>query len=374
MSIDASLRRTALYEVHLASGARMVPFAGWEMPVQYAGVGEEHMAVRARAGLFDVSHMGEFWIEGDGALDVIQRVITNDASRLSVGRGLYTPMCTPEGGIIDDVTVFHTAQRSYLMVVNAATRAKDLDWIRHHAEGATVRDASDETAFLALQGPRAEAVLAAAADADLAALSPFHLRDDLRLAGAPITITRTGYTGEDGFEIACPWDDAPGVWAALLDTGRPLGLQPAGLGARDTLRLEAGLMLYGQDIDETTSPLEAPLGWTVKLDKGAFIGREALLRQRTDGMKRRLIGFEPTAQAIPRQHYAICGDGRRLGEVTSGTFAPFLKKPLGMGYVPLAFTAVGAELGVEVRGKIVPARVVRLPFYRRPRADRAAAR
>ncbi|HET8679846.1 MAG TPA: glycine cleavage system aminomethyltransferase GcvT [bacterium] len=371
MGSEASLRRTSLYDAHVAAGARLVPFAGWEMPVQYSGVGEEHMAVRTRAGLFDVSHMGEIWIEGHGALELVQRVITNDASRLSVGQGLYTPMCTPEGGIIDDVTVFRTAEGVYLMVVNAATRAKDLAWIEEHAAGATVRDASDETAFLALQGPSAEALLAAGADADLGRLSPFHLRDDLMLAGVPITITRTGYTGEDGFEIACAWDDAPDVWAALLQAGKPLGLQPAGLGARDTLRLEAGLMLYGQDIDETTSPLEAPLGWTVKLDKGPFIGRETLQRQRIEGVSKRLVGFEPTEQAIPRQHYPIRADGGRLGEVTSGTFAPFLRRALGMGYVPLAFSTVGTDLGVEVRGKIVPARVVRLPFYKRPRPDGA---
>lgn len=350
----------------------MVPFAGWEMPVQYAGVGEEHMAVRTRAGVFDVSHMGEIRIEGPGALELVQRVITNDAARLTVGRGLYTPMCTPEGGIIDDVTVFRTAERAYLSVVNASTRAKVLAWIQEHAGGAAVRDASDETALLALQGPRAEAVLSAAADVDLSRLPPFHLRDDVALRGIPLTIMRSGYTGEDGFEIACPWDDAPAVWAALIDAGQPVGLQPAGLGARDTLRLEAGLMLYGQDIDETTSPLEAPLGWTVKLDKGPFIGREVLQRQRTEGVTRRLVGFESTGQAIPRQHYTISADGQRLGEVTSGTFAPFLRRPLGMGYVPLEFSSVGADLGIEVRGKIAQARVVRLPFYKRPRAAGSA--
>lgn len=372
MPPDQPLKRTALYETHLAAGGRMVPFAGWEMPVQYAGLREEHMAVRAHAGLFDVSHMGEIWIEGPQALEAVQRVITNDAARLSIGQGLYTPMCTSEGGIIDDVIVFRTGERAYLAVVNAAMRAKDLAWMQEHAGGAAVRDASDETALLALQGPRAEAVLSAAADADLLRLPPFHLRENVRLGGVSTTITRTGYTGEDGFEIACPWDDAPTVWAALLGAGEPFSVQPAGLGARDTLRLEAGLMLSGQDIDETTSPLEAPLGWTVKLDKGAFLGREALLRQRTEGVTRRLVGFEPVGQAIPRRHYAICGDGRRLGEVTSGTFAPFLRRALGMGYVPVAHAAVGADLGVEVRGKMVPARVVRLPFYRRPRPDRAA--
>ncbi len=365
---EASLRRTSLYDVHRAAGARMVPFAGWEMPVQYTGVTEEHMAVRTRVGLFDISHMGEIRIEGPEALPAIQRVITNDAARLAVGQGLYTPMCAPQGGIIDDVIVFRVADRAYLLVVNAATRAKDLGWIRDHAGGATPRDASDDMALLALQGPRAGAVLEASSGADLAPLPPFHLREGVVIAGVPTMVSRTGYTGEDGFEIACPWDDAPAVWVALVEAGGTHGLLPAGLGARDTLRLEAGLMLYGQDIDETTSPLEAPLGWTVKFDKGAFNGREALLRQRTDGVKRRLVGFETTDQVIPRQHHAICADGQRRGEVTSGTFAPFLRRPLGMGYVPIALSVAGSDLGVEVRGKIAPARVVRLPFYRRPKS------
>jgi aminomethyltransferase len=345
----------------------MVPFAGWDMPVQYAGLGEEHMAVRTHAGIFDVSHMGEIRIEGPQAPETVQRLITNDAARLTVGQGLYTPMCTPEGGIIDDLIVFRVAERAYLAIVNAGTRAKDLTWIQEHAGGAAIHDASDETALLALQGPRAAELLETITGAELKKLPPFHLRDRVTLAGIATTITRTGYTGEDGFEIACPWDDAPTVWAALLEAGDAVGLRPAGLGARDTLRLEAGLMLYGQDIDETTSPLEAPLGWTVKFDKGTFIGRDALLRQRTEGVTRRLVGFEATGQAIPRQHYPISTNGRRLGEVTSGTFAPFLRRPLGMGYVPVAFSAVGAHLGVEVRGNIVPARVVRLPFYRRPK-------
>ncbi len=366
------LRHTPLYDAHVAAGARMVPFAGWEMPVQYTGVGAEHMSVRTRVGLFDVSHMGEIRIEGPGAVELVQRLITNDAGRLAIGAGLYTPMCTPAGGIIDDLIVFRTAERAYLAIVNAATRAKDVDWMREHAGNVTVRDVSDETALLALQGPRSETLLSAASGADLARLRPFHLREDVMLAGVATAVTRTGYTGEDGFEIACPWDDAPAVWAALVEAGTPLGLQPGGLGARDTLRLEAALMLYGQDIDETTSPLEARLGWAVKLDKGPFIGREPLLRQHTDGVTRRLVGFEPAAQAIPRPHYPICADGTRLGEVTSGTFAPYLRRPVGMGYVPVAHSSVGAELGIDVRGTIAPARVVRLPFYRRQRPEGAA--
>jgi len=365
--ISAELRRTSLYETHRAAGARLGPFAGWEMPVQYAGVIEEHLAVRARAGIFDVSHMGEIHIDGPDALTAVQRLITNDAARLSVGRGLYTPMCTPAGGILDDVIVFRTAERGYLFVVNAGTRERDLTWIRAQAGAAAVRDASDETALLAVQGPSARAVLEAATGVNLAPLLPFHLRGGVAIAGVDTTLMRTGYTGEDGFEIACPWAAAPRVWAAVVAAGGPLGLMPAGLGARDTLRLEAGLMLYGNDITEETTPLEAPLGWTVKFDKGEFIGREALITQRTDGPRRRLVGFEVADRAIPRQHCGIHVDDRRVGEVTSGTFAPFLRRPIGMGYVPTDYSTAGTELNIEVRERMAPARVTRLPFYRRPR-------
>jgi aminomethyltransferase len=362
-----ALRRTSLYAAHVAAGGRMVPFAGWELPVQYGGISPEHLAVRTAAGLFDVSHMGEVWVSGAGAPDAVQRLVTNDAARLAVGAGLYSPMCLPTGGIVDDVTVFRAGERRYLIVVNAATRAKDVAWIREHAGGATVRDASDETALLALQGPRAAPVLEAVAGRDLGTLQRFHLIEGVALAGTRATVSRTGYTGEDGFEIACPWDAAPAVWDALIAAGRPHGLIPAGLGARDTLRLEAAYMLYGSDIDETTSPLEAPLAWTVKLDKGEFIGRDALLAQKTRGVARRLVGFEAADRSIPRQHCAIWADGRRVGEVTSGTFAPTLRRPIGLGYVP-AGTAPGTVLEIEVRGHRTPATVVRLPFYRRPKA------
>lgn len=368
--MTGALRRTPLYGAHRAAGARLIPFAGWEMPVQYAGITEEHIAVRERAGLFDVSHMGEIRVEGPGALDVVQRVITNDASRLSVGRGLYTPMCLPSGGIVDDVTVFRVGEEAYLFIVNAARRERDVAWIAEHIPvgRAVVRDVSDETALLALQGPRAVAILTRLADADVAALPPFHARDGVLVAGVAVWVSRTGYTGEDGFELAVPWDEAPLVWHALLEAGGRQGLIPAGLGARDTLRLEAGFMLYGHDIDETTTPLEAPLAWTVKFDKGAFTGREALLRQRAEGVTRRLVGFEVMGRAIARQHHAIWSDGEPIGHVTSGTFAPSLQRSIGLGYVPATYATVGTTLRIEIRGARVPAPVVRLPFYRRAKS------
>jgi aminomethyltransferase len=367
MATEKPLRRTSLFEIHQAAGGRIVPFAGWELPVQYTGVTEEHVAVRTRAGLFDVSHMGEILIEGPGALHAVQRLITNDAGRLTVGAGLYTPMCLPTGGIVDDLTVFRTAEEAYLLIVNAATKAKDLAWIREHAVPATVRDLSDETALLALQGPHAEPVLSAVTGRDLASLSAFHLIDAVTIAGVRATASRTGYTGEDGFEIGCPWRTAPVVWEALMTAGRAYGLVPVGLGARDTLRLEAGLMLYGQDIDETTSPLEAPLGWTVKFDKGDFIGREVLAQQRQGDVTRRLVGFEMVDRAIPRHECVILTGNQRIGRVTSGTFAPFLQRSIGMGYVPLEMTTPGARVDIEVRGRPMQARLVRLPFYRRPK-------
>lgn len=367
MVTGATLRRTPLYSAHVAAGGRIVPFAGWELPVQYGSIAEEHLAVRTCAGLFDVSHMGEIRIEGSHALEAVQRLITNDAARLAVGAGLYTPMCLPSGGIVDDLTVFRVAEQAYLLIVNAATRAKDLLWIQEHARRAVVRDDSDEIALLALQGPRAAAILGEAAARDFSRLAAFHIIQEVSIAGVPTAVSRTGYTGEDGFEISCPMDAAPTVWSALLDIGRPHGLIPAGLGARDTLRLEAGYMLYGSDIDETTTPLEAPLGWTVKLDRGDFIGRDALQRQATEGVTRRLVGFEVVGRAIPRQGCAILAAGGQVGTVTSGTFAPSLRRPIGLGYVPVGLARPGTALEIDIRGAPAPAGVVRLPFYRRPK-------
>lgn len=365
MAVD-QLKRTSLYATHLQSGARLVEFGGWEMPVQYAGIVEEHRAVRSAAGLFDVSHMGEVVIDGPGALDSVQRLITNDAGRLAVGEALYTPMCLPEGGIVDDITVFRIGERRYLLVVNASTTQKDFTWVRDHTRNALARDRSSEFGLLALQGPRAQDILSRVASADLKELKFFHFIDPIAVAGVRnCVIARTGYTGEDGFEIATPWEGAPNVWAGLMEVGRRDGLVPAGLGARDTLRLEAGLMLYGNDIDETTTPLEAPLGFTVKLDKGEFIGRGALVRQKQEGVRRKLVGFEMLERAIPRHGYRLLTDGDASGQVTSGTFGPWVNKSIGMGYVPSAFARSGTPLSVEIRGKPARAAVVKLPFYKR---------
>lgn len=364
MAVD-QLKRTSLYDLHVAAGARMVEFGGWEMPVQYAGIVEEHRAVRSAAGLFDVSHMGEVEIEGPGALDTVQYLLTNDTSRLEIGQGLYTPMCTPSGGIIDDLTVFRLGEHRFFLVVNAATTAKDFAWIAGHTQNATARDRSSELALLALQGPRAQVILQHLTRADLASLRYFHIIENVEMGGVRGLISRTGYTGEDGFEIACPWEAAPRVWEALMDAGRGDGLVPVGLGARDTLRLEAAYMLYGSDIDETISPLEAPLGWTVKLEKGEFVGRGALLRQKQEGVQRKLVGLEMTERAIPRHGYPLLAGGARVGQVTSGTFGPWVDKSIGMGYVGNAYTQPGTEIDVEIRSKPARARVVKLPFYKR---------
>lgn len=361
----SQLKRTSLYSVHVASGARLVEFAGWEMPVQYAGIVEEHRAVRAAAGLFDVSHMGEVEVQGPGACDTVQRLVTNDAARLTDGQGMYTPMCGEHGGILDDLTVFRLDEQRFFLVVNAATTAKDFAWIQEHTRNAVTRDRSPELALLALQGPKAQAILQRLTRTDPSALHHFHIMDGVAVAGVRCLVSRSGYTGEDGFEIAAPWEKAPQVWESLIEVGGASGLVPAGLGARDTLRLEAGHMLYGTDIDETTTPLEATLGWTVKLDKGEFTGRTALVQQKERGVQRKLVGFEMLERAIPRHEYPLLRGGTPIGRVTSGTFGPWVNKSIGMGYVHLAHAQAGTEIEVEIRGRPARARVVKLPFYKR---------
>ncbi len=358
------LLRTALHAKHVERSARMVPFAGWEMPVQYRGILDEHRAVRERAGLFDVSHMGEVVVEGEAALAALSHLVPNDVARLDVGHGLYTPICSPQGGIVDDVIILRLEPRRYLMVGNAATHERDVAWIEEHRRGATVRDISREMALLALQGPAAVRILQRLTDAPLDRMRAFDVVGEARVAGRRAMLSRTGYTGEDGFELGPAWDDAPALWDALIETGASLGLVPAGLGARDTLRLEAGFMLYGSDIDETTTPLEAPLGWTVKWDKGEFIGRDALLRQRQEGPARKLVGFTVEGRAVARQGFAILYQGERVGTVTSGTFSPTLQVGIGMGYLPVALVKNGESLSVEIRDRPLPIRLTRLPFYR----------
>jgi aminomethyltransferase len=362
----AAPRRTPLHDRHRRAGARLVEFAGWEMPVQYAGVIEEHRAVRSAAGLFDVSHMGEIEVRGPGAEAFLQRLTPNDVGNLAPGRAHYSALLDENGGYRDDLIVYRRGGEEFLLVVNAANAAADFEWVAGHAgAGATIEDASDRWALLALQGPRAQAILARLTEADLAGLRYYGFTA-ATAAGRPALVARTGYTGEDGFEIFLAPDDAPAVWDALLAAGGGDGLQPAGLGARDTLRLEAGMALYGHEIDASTTPFEAGLDWVVKLDKGDFIGRDALLAQRAAGVPRRLLGFEVVERGIARQGHTVHVGERLVGCVTSGTWSPTFEKALGMALVE-PDCAPGAPVAIEVRGKRLAAALAALPFYRRRR-------
>ena len=361
------LKRTPLCEIHRRLGARMVAFGGWEMPVQYAGILEEHRAVREQAGLFDVSHMGEIEITGPGALEAVQRLTPNDASRLSVGEVQYSALTTPEETFVDDITVYKFTNDRYWLTVNAANIEKDFAWIREHViAGAEARNVSDDMALLALQGPRAQEILEKLTSVELGTLRYFRFVEG-QVIDIDCCISRTGYTGEDGFELYIPPQYAATLWNALLDAGALAGLQPCGLGARDTLRLEAKMALYGQDIDDRHTVLEADLGWIVKLEKREFIGHEALARQKMNGISRKLVGFEMCGRGIARPHYAIAKDGQPIGEVTSGGPAPSLGKNIGLGYVAVQYAAIGTEFDIVIRGQNVAARVVRTPFYKRAR-------
>ena len=361
------LKRTPLYDRHCALGARMVEFGGWEMPVQYSGILEEHRAVRERAGLFDVSHMGEIEITGDEALPFLRRMLTNEPANLAIGQAQYTLMCLPTGGVVDDLIAYRLDEERYLLIVNAANIEKDYAWLSDHATGRVqVTNLSDEKGLLALQGPRAVDILAPLTDVDLSALRYYHATEG-QVAGMPALISRTGYTGEDGFEIMVDASQVVALWDALLEAGRDHGLLPAGLGARDTLRLEAAMPLYGHELTEEINPLEAGLERFVKLEKEDFIGRDALLAVREQGLQRKLIGFEVTGKGIARQGYEILHDGQAVGVVTSGTYAPFLEKAIGMGFVPVELSTPGTEIEIQIRQRSVPARVVKRPFYKRSR-------
>jgi len=362
--VEATLKRTPLYAVHVAAGARMVPFGGWEMPVQYTGILEEHRAVRTRAGLFDVSHMGEVRLVGPGAVPLAQRLVTNDVGRLAINQALYTPMCTPEGGIIDDLLVYRLGPEHLMLVVNAANAAEDLAWIREHATGdVRITDDTEATALLALQGPRALDVLKRLTPAPLDTIRYYWFLDGAEVAGRRALLSRTGYTGEDGFEIYLDAQDAVHVWQAVLDAGADVGILPAGLGARDTLRLEAGLHLHGNDMDKTVTPLEIGLSWTVKLGKGEFIGAQALARQKHDGLTRRLVGFTLRERVIARHGFPLRQGGKVVGHVTSGTFGPTVEKSIGLGFVPPAHAEPGQGIAVEIRSRAVEGAVTKLPFY-----------
>jgi aminomethyltransferase len=355
-------RRTPLYETHVRAGARLVEFAGWEMPVQYAGILAEHEAVRTRVGLFDVSHMGEVVFRGPRALEALNRVFTNDLSKIADGQAQYGCLCRESGGIVDDVVVYRRSAEDLLVCVNAGNRAKDFEWLAGHAGGADVKNESDDWAQLALQGPLAAQLLQRLAKVDLSQLRSYRFTSG-EVAGVACLVARTGYTGEDGFELFCPAADGPRLWSALVEAGGPERIVPCGLGARDSLRLEMAYRLYGSDMDDSTTPLEAGLAWVVKLDKGDFVGRDALRRQREQGVARKLVGFTLTDAGIPRHGYPVLQDGRKVGEVTSGTRSPTLEIPIGLAYVPTALAAEGSSFAVEIRGRAAAARVVKTPFY-----------
>jgi aminomethyltransferase len=358
------LKELPLHHRHVELGGKMVEFAGFQMPLQYTGILDEHKAVRERVGLFDVTHMGEVFLEGSGALETIQRVTANDASRLEEGQAQYSVLLTEGGTIVDDLLVYRLPAGRWMLVPNASNRDKDFRWVSEHAaEDTSLLNASDDWVLIALQGPRAVAVLSAVTDLDLEGLRVFRHADAV-VAGRPCLVSRTGYTGEDGFEIYIETDGAAPLWDGLLEAGRDEGILPCGLGARDLLRLEAGLCLYGNDIDETTTPIEAGLGWLVKLGKGEFLGRDVLARQKEEGPSRKLCGFRVTGKGIARPGHPVLAGGKRVGQVTSGTHSPSVGSPIGMAYLPAEHAAPETPIEVMVRNRPIPCEVVKLPFYR----------
>jgi aminomethyltransferase len=361
------LKKTPLNTRHRASGARMVPFGGWDMPVEYSGIVSEHMAVRERAGLFDVSHMGEIEIAGKDALAAVQRISSNDAGKLAVGQAQYSGLLTPQGTFVDDLLVYRLAPDHFLLVVNAGNIPDDYAWITDHikaAGDAVAVDSSSRYALLALQGPSAQAILQTLTGVDLSAIKYYWFAHG-EVASVRATVSRTGYTGEDGFEVFVPPQQADRVWQAILQAGESAGVVPCGLGARDTLRLEAAMRLHGSDIDQTTTALEADLGWIVGWKKDDFIGAGALRGQKAAGVTRRIVGFEMIDRGIARHGYDAYVGGQKAGVVTSGTQTPFLKKAIGMAYLPVEHTAVDSEFDVEIRGRMTRARIVPMPFYKR---------
>ena len=368
-SSTEQLKKTPLNARHRAHGARMVPFGGWDMPVEYSGISEEHLAVRTRAGLFDVSHMGEVELAGKDALAAVQKISTNDAAKLSVGQAQYSALTTPEGTFVDDLLVYRLASDHYLLVINAGNIEQKYKWIATHTRDCgdvAVVNSSSRYALLAVQGPAALGLVQNLTSIDLASIKYYWFTHG-EVAGVRSIISRTGYTGEDGFEIFVPPASAERVWNAVLETGSIAGVIPVGLGARDTLRLEAGMHLSGQDIDETTTVLEADLGWIVGWKKDDFIGKAALEAQKSAGLTRKLVGFEMTAPGIARHGYKAYAAGGE-GIVTSGTQTPFLKKAIGLAYLPIAANAIGTDFDIDIRGRRTPARVVPSKFYKRSRS------
>ena len=360
------MKDTALSAIHAALGAKMVPFAGYNMPVSYQGINLEHQTVREKVGVFDVSHMGEFFITGPNALSLIQRVCSNDASKLEDGEAQYSCFPNQDGGVVDDLIVYRIAAEKWLLVVNASNIDKDWAWINsHNTMGASLENSSDHYSLLAIQGPKAIQAMQSLTQEDLSAIKFYTFKINTFAGVENVIISATGYTGSGGFEIYCKNTQVAKIWTKVLEAGANWGIQPIGLAARDTLRLEMGYCLYGNDIDDTTSPLEAGLGWITKFNKD-FINSESLKKQKEIGVSKTLVGFELSQRGIPRQGYAIVdAQGNSIGRVTSGTMSPSMGKGIGLGYVPMALKEVGSQIHIQIRNKIVPAMVVKLPFYKK---------
>ncbi len=359
------MKNTALTETHQALGAKMVPFAGYNMPVQYEGVNIEHETVRKHVGVFDVSHMGEFLIEGEHALELIQKVSSNDASKLTIGKAQYSCLPNEDGGIVDDLIIYKVKENTYLLVVNASNIEKDWNWIQSKNDvGATMRDLSEDYALLAIQGPKAIEAMQSLSSHDLSAIKFYNFIVGDFADIEHVIISATGYTGSGGFEIYCKNSEVKQIWDKVLKAGADFGIKPIGLAARDTLRLEMGYCLYGNDIDDTTSPIEAGLGWITKFTK-EFTNSEALKAEKERGPERKLIAFELNDRGIPRHGYDIVdGNGKTIGIVTSGTMSPSMGKGIGLGYVPTVFADVNSKINIQIRKKAIPATVVKLPFYK----------
>ena len=364
MSTD--LKSTALEQIHIALGAKMVPFAGYNMPVQYSGLRQEHAAVRERAGMFDVSHMGEFFVEGPDAIPFLQKVTSNDVSKLIPGKIQYSCFPNEQGGIVDDLLVYCFSEEHFLLVVNASNMDKDWNHLQNYTSGYEVElsNQSDDYSLLAVQGPKATEILQTLTQVNLNEIRYYNFLIG-RIAGIEeVIISATGYTGAGGFELYVPNEHAAKLWNSVIEAGEPYGLLPAGLGARDTLRLEMGMCLYGNDIDDTTSPLEAGLGWITKFSKD-FISSQTFAKQKEEGLSKKLVGFEMIDRGIPRHGYEIAKNGKVVGRVTSGTASPSTGKNIGMGYVPIELSAEGSEFDVLIRNKSIKAQVVKLPFYKK---------
>lgn len=371
MAESSDLKRTPIAERHVEAGAKMVDFSGWYMPVSYKGIIDEHHTVRNNVGVFDLGHMGQLDVTGPDAEAFLQYVTTNDVSKLEPGKAQYAMLLYPNGGVVDDIIVYRRPDEAgFFIVLNAANTQKDIDWVNEQKANrpefdVTLDHSSDRTGMIAIQGPNAETVMQKITDKDLSPLENFASLY-ANVAGTPCMLGRTGYTGEDGFEVYSPLDNILEIWDALFDAGADLGIQPIGLGARDTLRLESKMALYGQELSPEITPLEARLGWAVKFDKGEFIGREALLKQKDEGLKRRLVGFKLVERGgTPRTHYEVQVDGKLIGEVTSGSRSPTLGENIGLALVETGYAGVGKPLDIIVRGKPVRAEQVRTPFYKR---------